>query len=319
MNNSASVRAAARTLLICTATVLVAVAFITSASAHDTKSPATAPHNWLPTIDWVAFHWSPVDEVQLAGLLGMSHHEMYLFQADDHKSFDALAVRKGINRRQLREKLFRPWVNKKLKPAQAREIKRRISLVLSQPHLAQHVFWHPFHSPAFQRDADASAREMFGVSLKKYREYRRTGKTQLEIALVGGKTETHLRRMVTSHLRSERQYGIKTLQTPKDQAWRMYRRQQSLVECWMDSPQPHFDPDIPFGGDINSGHGPHNKGTLPGVLTPKNANGCWLPIVPGETAPKARTGAGGSTTPRTAQVSSAPDATRPAQPLFCDL
>jgi hypothetical protein len=43
---------------------------------------------------------------------------------------------------------------------------------------------------------------------------------------------------------------------------------------------PQYDPDIPFGGDRNGGHGPHNRNDKVGIITPKPAAGCWKPIVP---------------------------------------
>lgn len=286
-----------------------------SSRAHDSKIPANANHNYLPTIDWIAFHWSPVDEVQLAEALGMSHVELYNFQADDHQSLDGLARNRRISLSKLRARLYEQWKAERLTPSQSREIKRRISLMLSQPHLAQHVFWHPFHSPAFRRNAARSARVMFGVSLARYRALRRAGRTQLEIAALGNKTETHLRRKVISHLKANIREGVASKQMLPSQADRMYKRQRSLVECWMRSPQPHFDPDIPFGGDVNGGHGVHTRASKVGIVTPKPAAGCWIPIVPADYEP-ATTAGSDFRRSSTARVRPAAASTAP---MFCEL
>lgn len=299
----------------CAAVALAASVFVvSSAVGHDTKAPAHASHNWLPKIDWVAFHWSPVDEKQLAAALKMTHLQLYELQADDHIALDTVAKRQGINPAKLRSELFKPWNKAKLTSAQARAIKRRISLVLSQPHLAQHVFWHPFHSPAYKRDPDRSARKLFGVSVDRYRQLRREGRTQLEIATIGGRSETTLRRTVVQHLKLTRDYGIRTRQVLPAQAMRIYNRQRSLVECWMRTPLPQFDPTIPFGGDIHGGHGAHDRLSRIGIVTPKPASGCWTPIIPGN-EPKEKLHAGGGTTAPTAEPSTA----MAAMKLYCDL
>src|SRR4051812_12222077 len=99
----------ARTLSLTLLAALLLLAAPASASAHDSLSPPGAPHNWLPKEDWSAFHWSPFDELQLARILGVTHRQLYDYQADDHRTLAALAVARGIEPTTLREQLIAPW------------------------------------------------------------------------------------------------------------------------------------------------------------------------------------------------------------------
>jgi hypothetical protein len=248
------------------------------AHAHDTQAPPGARHNWLPREDWSAYHWAPFDELRLARLLGITHRELYDYQADDHRTLAALAISKGIEPVELRETLLAPWRGRV--PAQhLRELRNHTSRMLTQGHLAQHLFWHPFHSPSFMRNPRQAAFDLFGVSIETYRRMRREGATQIEIAAAGGRTPAQLRRTVVHHLEMESTMGVEMRMTPRSQAARMLARQLSLVSCWMTKPLPHFDPDIPFGDPL-SHHGPHDRSSTIGIVYPKPAAGCWLPLVP---------------------------------------
>jgi hypothetical protein len=248
------------------------------ASAHDSLSPPGARHNWLPTEDWSAFHWSPFDELRLAQLLGISHREVYDYQSDDHRTLAALAVARGIDPRTLREDLLAPWKGKVTR-AQLRVLRNHTSRMLTQGHLAQHMFWHPFHSPAYMRNADKAAHDLFGVSIKTYRRLRRARYTEVQIAAAGGRTPAQLKRTITRHMEMEAGMGVHMKLTPPSQARRMLARQKSLIDCWMSKPLPRFDRDIPFGDPL-SHHGPHERGSTIGIVFPKPAAGCWLPLVP---------------------------------------
>jgi hypothetical protein len=260
-------------------TVLLAtLAIAAPATAHDSLAPPGARHNWLPTEDWSAFHWSPFDELRLAQLLGITHHELYDYQSDDHRTLAQLAVSRGINPRTLREDLLAPWKGR-VSRARLRALRNHTSRMLTQAHLAQHMFWHPFHSPAFMRNPDQAAHDLFGVSIKTYRRLRRARYTQVQIAARGGRTALQLRRVITHHLEMEAEMGVRMRLTPKSQAQRMLTRQKSLIACWMTKPLPQFDADIPFGDPL-SHHGPHERGSTIGIVFPKPAAGCWLPLVP---------------------------------------
>jgi hypothetical protein len=250
----------------------------TPACAHDSLAPPDARHNWLPHEDWSAYHWSPFDELRLTRLLGISHRALYDYQSDDHRTLAELAGARGIRPVQLREELLEPWKGR-VPVARLRVLRNHTSRMLTQGHLAQHMFWHPFHSPAFMRDADAAARDLFGVSVQAYRQMRRKGMTEVQIAAVGGHTARQLRGTIIRHLEMESRMGVALRMTPRSQAAWMLARQKSLVGCWMSKPLPAFDPDIPFGDPL-SHHGPHQRDSKVGVLFPKPAAGCWLSLVP---------------------------------------
>jgi hypothetical protein len=261
--------------------LVVAVAVLmplAPASAHDSLSPPGAPHNWLPKEDWSAFHWSPFDELRLAHLLGITHRELYDYQSNDHQTLAELAVARGIDPVTLREQLLAPWKGH-VSRAQLRVLRNHTSRMLTQGHLAQHMFWHPFHSPAYMRQADKAAHELFGVSIRTYRRLRRHAYTEVQIAARGGRTPQQLRRAITRHVEMEAAMGVRLRLTPRSQAARMLARQKSLIACWMSKPLPEFDPDIPFG-DPFSHHGPHDRNSKIGIVFPKPAAGCWLPLVP---------------------------------------
>jgi hypothetical protein len=259
--------------------LLTAVVLATApASAHDSLAPPGARHNWLPKEDWSAFHWSPFDELRLVRLLGITHRALYDWQSNDHQTLAQLAVTRGIDPHDLREQLLAPWKGR-VPRAQLRVLRNHTSRMLTQGHLAQHMFWHPFHSPAFMRHPDQAAHELFGVSIQTYRRLRRERYTQVQIAAVGGRTRAQLRRTIVRHLTMESAMGVRLRLTPRSQAARMLARQLSLVDCWMSKPLPQFDPDIPFG-DPNGHHGPHGRDSRIGIVFPKPAAGCWLPLVP---------------------------------------
>lgn len=272
-------------VLALAATALATVACLAAApaaQAHDSLAPPTAGHNWLPKEDWSAFHWSPFDERLLAKLLGISRFELYMYQADDHQSLADLAISRGVDPAVLREQLLAPWKRVFATKRQLRVLRNHTSRMLSQPHLAQHMFWHPFHEPAVNRDPDHSARHLFNVTVKRYRALRKQGKTQLEIAAIGGRSEAQLRRAVMHHMHLSIMRGVNRWEASRAQAKRLLERQHALLDCWMHKPLPHLDPEIPFGGDVNGGHGIHGRDDKIGVVTPKPAAGCWLPMVPSD-------------------------------------
>jgi hypothetical protein len=261
--------------LLAVAAILIA---LPTASAHDSHAPPGAPHNWLPKEDWSAFHWSPFDEMRLAHLLGITHRQLYDYQSNDHQTLAELAVSRGIDPVVLREQLLEPWKGR-VSSAQLRVLRNHTSRMLTQGHLAQHMFWHPFHSPAYMRNADKAAHDLYGVSIATYRRLRRNGYTEAQIAARGGRTREQLRRTIIHHAEMEDAMGVRMRLTPRSQAARMLARQKSLVDCWMSKPLPRFDPDIPFGDPFGH-HGPHKRDSKVGIVFPKPAAGCWLPLVP---------------------------------------
>jgi hypothetical protein len=216
--------------------------------------------------------------MRLVHLLGITHRQLYDWQSNDHQTLAELAVSRGVQPLQLREDLLAPWRGK-VPRAQLRILRNHTSRMLTQGHLAQHMFWHPFHSPAYMRKPDAAAQELFGVSIQTYRRLRRKRYAEIQIAAAGGRTPAQLRWAIVSHMRMEAAMGVRMDMTPRSQAQRMLRRQLSLVNCWMTKPLPEFDPDIPFG-DPNGHHGPHDRNSRIGIVFPKPAAGCWLPLVP---------------------------------------
>ena len=111
-----------------------------------------APHTWLPDEDWVTRHWVPFDERapdRAPGACAAGELEAYLY--DDHRALSDLALARGLDVAQLRDELVAPW-RAPVDDARYELLRERTQRVLTQPHLAQHVFFHLFHGAALDDD-----------------------------------------------------------------------------------------------------------------------------------------------------------------------
>lgn len=245
------------------------------ATAHDSHAPPGARHRWLPKEEWVMHHWVPFDESRLYELLGTGTPRLFTWLANDHRNLTALARRRGVPVEGLARRLL-DTRRDELTKAQYRIALTRTRDMLTQGHLAQHVFFHVFHGDLLTHHFAS----FFGVSKARWKELRRRGRTPLQIARRGHRSPKAVRRHVLRYFTMEAEHGVHMGATSQAEADRMLARQTAVTGCWLHSPLPELDPDDPFG-DRYGGHGPHSRGSHIGVIHPKPPRGCWKKLLAG--------------------------------------
>ena len=171
--------------------------------------------------------WMPFDEARLHAVLNTDRAELATW-LDDRRTLGAFAAKRGYSSRsELVEKLLAT----RMRGASAtvkRRLRSRAMDMLTQAHLARHVMFHIFHTPAIPRHAQ----EIFGMSPSAYRGLRDSGWAPVAIAAEGGKSL----RASTDALRS-------ILVRRGDQAVRvgaMTRRQADTLLAIQDADLPRY-------------------------------------------------------------------------------
>ncbi|HYH87872.1 MAG TPA: hypothetical protein VEX67_01495 [Solirubrobacteraceae bacterium] len=226
---------------------------VRSARAHDSLSPVGAPHTWLPGEDWVMRHWVPFDEQALIRRLDLRGRGLEAYLYDDHHALSDLALARGLDPAQLRDELVAPW-RPIVDDARYELLRERTQRVLTQPHLAQHVFFHVFHDAMVAHHPHAT----FGLPAATVRQMRLDGLTPVDIAGRGGVSAAALRSSLLHFFALERDEGIRRRVAWPDESRRIHRRQISRLSCWMYSPRPGDDPANPYG-KARFWHGPHTR------------------------------------------------------------
>jgi hypothetical protein len=171
----------------------------------DPDAPAGAPSNWLPAYDWVRERWVPFNEVRLYQALGLPIGTVakYLYTYPAH-SLEHLARSRGISPQTLLAQTMgsRPTA---MPISRWRTLRRRTLLVLSQPHLSQHMLFHPFHITQISGHLAA----LLGVSQDTFLTlYERDRRSLSEIAHVGGRSESAVRAEVLRLARVQGSRGV---------------------------------------------------------------------------------------------------------------
>lgn len=230
--------ARARTAL---AAVIAAGSFASALAAgafgHDSLSPAGAPHRWLPKEDWVYRHWIPFDEQTLKARLGLTGRQLEGYLYNDHRSLDQLAAARGIPLAQLEDELLQPW-DGVADEARLAILRDRTHRILTQSHLAQHMFFHTYHGI----DARAHAQALFGLSPRAYWRLRVRGYSGRRIAKVGEVSTKRVRTGMKRLFDEDLAEGIRLKVALPLQNERMYDRRIRQLACWVDRPLPTFDP-----------------------------------------------------------------------------
>lgn len=229
----------------------VLLALPMTADAHDSAAPPGAPHRWLPAEEWVYRHWVPFSEQDLTDALALKRGELEAYLYDDHHSLSELARRRGIEVGALADRLVAPW-RERSDPGHVAVLRDRTLRVLTQGHLAQHVFFHVYHGV----DVESVAPRLFGVSSERFAQRRRAGAAPDEIARVAGRSAADVRSRMTRLLSAEQAAGVRARQTPPAGASRMLSRQRSRLSCWTTRPLPRWDPGSPYGKQMIQ-HGEH--------------------------------------------------------------
>jgi hypothetical protein len=163
--------------------IALALTPVASASAADTHAPSGARGDWLPPSEWVMSSWMPFDEARLYDVLDTDRTELAAW-LNDRRTLGAFAAKRGYaSRRELVETLLAPRM-RAASTTLKRRLRSRTMDMLTQAHLARHVMFHIFHTPAIPRHAP----EIFGMSPAAYRRLRDSGWTPVAIAAEGAKT-----------------------------------------------------------------------------------------------------------------------------------
>jgi hypothetical protein len=224
------------------------------AGGHDDLAPPGAAHDWLPDEDWIARHWVPFDERTLTARLGIRSRDLEAYLYDDHHPLADLARARGLDIAALRDELVAPW-RSTVDVTRYTLLRERTERVLTQPHLAQHVFFHLFHGSAVAHDPQGT----FGLPADTVRQLRLGGLTPAEIAQRGGVSEAALRASILHFLHLEHDEGILRQVAWPAESHRILLRQTTGLDCWLDSPRAGDDPANPYG-KARFWHGPHPRG-----------------------------------------------------------
>ena len=158
-----------RALAIC---LLAACLTPASAGAHDSLAPLGASHNWLPEEEWVGRHWIPFDEQALKAELGLKGRDLHAYLYNDHRTLAALSD----DPQALADRLVAPWQG--ITDAHRAVLRERTLRILTQGHLAQHMFFHVFHGAALHM----ASNELLGMDAASYRHHREEQLSYVEIA-----------------------------------------------------------------------------------------------------------------------------------------
>ena len=198
------------------------------ASAADTHAPQGARGDWLPRSEWVMSSWLPFDEARLYALLDTDRAEVAAW-LDDRRTLGQFAAKHGYrNQRKLAQKLVAPRL-RTASTAMKRTLRQRSRDMLSQAHLARHVLFHVYHTPAIPRHAQA----IFGMSSRRYRAMRDTGTTPVLIAASGGRTFAASRDALRTILAKRDDQGVRSGAMSSRQAQALFAEQTAGLDAYM--------------------------------------------------------------------------------------
>jgi hypothetical protein len=212
--------------------LVIAAAFVAllpaAAQGADSHAPKGARGDWLPRSEWVMSSWAPFDEARLYGLLDTDRRELAAW-LDDRRTLGQLAARRGFrDQRALAERLVAPRLRTATR-AMKRTLRQRSRDMLSQAHLARHVLFHVYHTPAIPRHAQ----EIFGMSPQRYRAMRDTGTTPLMIAARGGRTLAAATGALRTILAKRADQGVRSGAMSRRQAQALFAEQQAGLAAYM--------------------------------------------------------------------------------------
>jgi diguanylate cyclase (GGDEF)-like protein len=218
-----------RSLLVLAAVALAALP--AAAHATDSHAPRGARGDWLPADDWVMSQWLPYDEASLHRLLRTDRAELAAW-LDDRRTLGQLARRRGFrSQRALAARLVAAR-GQRLSAAWRRVLERRALDTLTQAHLARHVLFHIYHSPAVAQ----AAPRVFGMSAARYRRLRDSGRSPRRIAAAGGRTEPQLRAALLRMLAARGHRAVRLRAMSPRQARTLLSEQTAGVDAFMRRP-----------------------------------------------------------------------------------
>ena len=201
---------------------------VPAAGATDSHAPKGARPDWLPNAEWVMSSWLPYDETRLEHLLHTNRTELWHW-LDDRRSLGALARRRGWSSNdRLATALLAPRASHASRRLRQR-LRRRTLLTLTQPHLARHVFFHIFHTPAI---ADAS-RSLLSITPPVFRALRDGGLSPLRMAALTERTPDELAARLDALLVARARRAIATKSSTSAQAGRLLQLQRDAMQTYL--------------------------------------------------------------------------------------
>ena len=209
-------------------TLIALTLFPAAASAADSHAPSGARGDWLPSSEWVMSSWLPFDEARLYDVLGTDRVELATW-LNDRRTLGRFAAEHGhASKRALVETLLAPRLAT-ASPAAARRLRSRAMDMLTQAHLARHVMFHIFHTPAIPRHAQ----DIFAMSPQRYRTLRDRGWSPQRIAAAGGRTLTQSREALRSILVRRGDQAVRSGAISRRQADTLLARQDAGLGSYM--------------------------------------------------------------------------------------
>jgi hypothetical protein len=202
-----------------------------SSKGADPDAPPGAPASWLPNERWVMEHWLPYVERDLHRILGTDRNDV---QAALRRGPLALLVEeKGLDLDEVIRELMRPA--RRQYPRNVKELTERARRTFTQPHLMQHMLFHPFHGPI-----QGFIQKRIGLPWSELHALRRQGMTLLEIAERQGIPRRRALRIFRKRLRWTARQAIRTRSSPRAEvgSW-LLERYRRLPAFW--------DPEIRIG------------------------------------------------------------------------
>jgi hypothetical protein len=215
------------TLLILAALVAVPVA----AQATDSHAPKGARGDWLPTDEWAMSQWLPYDEATLDHLLHTNRDELARW-LDDRRTLGQLARKRGFRSQRALAKRLVAARGGHMSPSLRRTLERRALDTLTQAHLARHVLFHIYHSPAVA----TAAPRVFGMSTARYKRLRDTGLSPQRIAAAGGRTQAQLRKSLLALFAERGRRAARIGAMSPRQARTLLAEQRGTIDAFMRRP-----------------------------------------------------------------------------------
>ena len=172
--------------------------------------------------------WLPYDEVRLERLVHTSRAELSHW-LDDRRSLGALARRRGWHSDgALASALLAPRYRLASRELQ-RRLYRRTLATLTQPHLARHVFFHIFHTPAIADDA----RALLSITPPVFRALRDGGLSPLRMAALAGRAPDDVAGGLDALLVRRARRAIATRSSTSAQAGRLLQLQRDAMQTYL--------------------------------------------------------------------------------------
>ncbi len=168
--------------------------------------------------------WLPYDQARLETLLHADRKELSL---DDRRSLGRLAAKRGYHDMpRLAAKLVQ---TRRVSSGMRHVLIGRTLDTLTQPHLARHVLFHPFHTSALA----PAAKQVFGVSPTTFVCLRNKGKSPVTIIGTTGGDEEQLTDSLTSFFITRANRSVRLDASSRRQADTLLAQQTKELRVYM--------------------------------------------------------------------------------------